>query len=96
LVRCRPGWADVHPDRDTHGYAYRADTDAYGHVDRNTYRHADCDAGWPDSHADLYAGWPDANSDTHGDADRDCRRFPRPQPGSCDPWRYRQTDGPDL
>jgi hypothetical protein len=32
LVRCRPGWADAHPDCDTHPYA-----------DCDTHRHAVCD-----------------------------------------------------
>jgi hypothetical protein len=74
LVRCRPGWADAHPDRDTYG----ADTDAYGDADRNAYGHADCDTyghadcdthGYADRHA--FGADRDADCDADRDADRD-------------------------
>jgi hypothetical protein len=83
LVRCRPGWAygyaDGHAYHDTYGHA---NCDADGHANHDTYGHANCDA---DGHAnhDTYGH---AAYDTHGhayrDTDRDCRRLPRPQPGS--------------
>jgi len=60
LVRCRPGWADAHTNRDAHrdtyGYTNRdAHRDTYGHADLasrspNANGHADCDAF---SHADC-------------------------------------------
>jgi hypothetical protein len=44
LARCRPGWADAHPDGDTHGHT---DRNVYGnvHADFDVDRdvHADCD-----------------------------------------------------
>jgi hypothetical protein len=55
LVRCRPGWADAHPERDTDsgcdsdrdidGHIH-TDCDVYGHVyaDFDCYVYADRDA----------------------------------------------------
>jgi hypothetical protein len=80
LARCRPGWAHVHPDRNT----YRTNSHAYSYPDRNT--HTDCDTDCDThGHADLAARSPNADLNSNGYADGHLVCHPD---GDTHPHRY--------
>jgi len=91
LVRCRPGWADAHPDHnsyrdidsnadhDTHGHAH---PNIHGHADRDSQRDTDSDTDH-DTHGH-------AHPNIHGHADGNADGYPNHLAGTVNihrPWR---------